>query len=86
MLVEMRKLDIRDMEEFDRLESREKTIAILEDRWWPQTAKQEEDRKGKPLLCNIRKKRIESENIGGISIRSRNDAVSKGMHIQWSNY
>ena len=28
-----------DMEEFGRLESSEKTIAILGDRWWPQTAK-----------------------------------------------
>ena len=26
------------MEEFGRLESSEKTIAILGDRWWPQTA------------------------------------------------
>ena len=31
-LEEMRKLDVRDMEEFGRLESSEKTIAILEDR------------------------------------------------------
>ena len=33
-----------DMEEFGRLEGREKTIAILGDRWWPQTAKQDGDR------------------------------------------
>ena len=32
---EMRKLDECDMEEFGRLESSEKTIAILGDRWWP---------------------------------------------------
>ena len=31
----MRKLDGCDMEEFGRLESGEKTIAILGDRWWP---------------------------------------------------
>ena len=37
----MRKLDVRDMEKFGRLESSEKTIAILGDKWWPQTAKQE---------------------------------------------
>ena len=29
------------MEEFGRLESSEKKIAILGDKWWPQTAKQE---------------------------------------------
>ena len=33
---EMRKhLDVCDMEAFGRLESREKKIAILGDRWWP---------------------------------------------------
>ena len=50
MLVEdMRKLDECDVEEFGRLESSEKTIAIVGDRWWPQTAKQEGDRTGKQL-------------------------------------
>ena len=34
---EMGKLDECDMEEFGRLESGEKTIAILGDKWWPQT-------------------------------------------------
>ena len=29
---------------FDALDSREKTMATLEDRWWPQTAKQDEDK------------------------------------------
>ena len=33
-----------DMEEFGRLESSEKTIAILEHRRWPQMAKQQGDR------------------------------------------
>ena len=48
---EMRKLDVCDMEEFDRLESsNEKTIAILEDRWWPQTAQQDGDRIYKQFL------------------------------------
>ena len=37
---ELRKLDVCDMEEFGGLESSEKTIAILEERWSPQTAKQ----------------------------------------------
>ena len=35
---EMRKLDVCDMEEFGRLESSEKTIAILGNGWWQQTA------------------------------------------------
>ena len=40
----MRKIDMCDMEEIGRPESSEKTIAILGDRWWPQTAKQDGDR------------------------------------------
>ena len=43
-LQEMRKLDVCGMGEFGRLESSEKTIAILGDRWWPQTTKQDGDR------------------------------------------
>ena len=41
---DMRKFDECVMEEFGRLESSEKTIAVLGDRWWPQTAKQDGDR------------------------------------------
>ena len=41
------------MEELGRLESGEKTIAVLGDRWWPQTAKQDGDRIGKQFLCSI---------------------------------
>ena len=37
----MRRLDACDMEEFGRLGNSEKAIAILGDRWWPQTAKQD---------------------------------------------
>ena len=40
------------MKEFGRLESSEKTIAILGDRWWPQTAKQDGDRISKQFVCN----------------------------------
>ena len=50
---ERRKIDACDMEGFGRLESSEKTIAILGDRWWPQTSKQDRDRIGKLLLCNV---------------------------------
>ena len=35
---EIRKLDVCDMEECGRIESSEKTIDILGDRRWPQTA------------------------------------------------
>ena len=75
----MRKcVDVCDMEEFGRLESSEKTIAILGDRWWPRTAKQDGDRTSKQFLCNIRKKRIERPNVGGVSIIwSRNGAPSR---------
>ena len=38
------KSDECDMEEFVRLEISEKMIAILGDRWWPQTVKQEGNR------------------------------------------
>ena len=78
VLVEMRKLNGCDMEEFGRLESSEKTIAIiLGDRWWPQTAKREEDRVHKRFLCNIWKKRNERPNVGGVSFRSKNGAPSR---------
>ena len=61
----MRKLDVCDMEEFGRLESSEKTIAILGDRWWPQTAKQDGNRISKQHLCSIWKKRNEPPDVGG---------------------
>ena len=40
---EMRKISECGMEQFGSLDSCEKTIAILGDRWRPQTAKQEGD-------------------------------------------
>ena len=73
----MRKLDVCDMEEFGSLEVSEKTIAILGDRWWPQTAKQDGDRISKQILCSIWKTRNERPNVGGVSIRSRNGAQSR---------
>ena len=45
----MRKLDVRDMEKFGRLESSEKTVAILGDKWWPQTANQDGDMMSKTV-------------------------------------
>ena len=78
----MRKLDVCDTEEFGRLESSEKSIAILGDRWWPQTAKQGVDRISKQFLCSTWKKRNERPNVGGVSIRSRNgDPSRKGCVV-----
>ena len=77
----MRKLDVCDMEEFGRLDSSENTIAILGDIWWPQTAKQNGDRKSKQFLCNIWKKHIERPNIGGVSVRSTNGAPSRKGYV-----
>ena len=50
-VLEMRKIDDCDMQKFGTLESSEKTIAILGDRWWPQKAKQEGDKIRKNVLC-----------------------------------
>ena len=42
--MEMRKIVECDMEKRSTLDNSEKTIAILRDRWWPQTAKEEGDK------------------------------------------
>ena len=59
------------------LESSEKTIANLGDRWWPQTAKHDRDRMSKQFLCNIWKRRNERPNVGGVSIRGRDGSRSR---------
>ena len=66
-----------DMEEFGRLQSSEKMVAIPGDRWWPQTAKQDRDYMSKQFLCSICKNRNEHPNVGGVSVRSRNGAPSR---------
>ena len=48
----MRKIAEGEMEKFGTLNGREKTIAVLGDRWWPQTAKQEGDKMSKKFPCN----------------------------------
>ena len=53
----MNQIDECDMEKFSKLDSSEKTIAILGDRRWPQRAKQEGDKTSKKVLCNIWGKR-----------------------------
>ena len=73
----MRKIAEGEMEKFGTLNGREKTIAVLGDRWWPQTAKQEGDKISEKFPCSIWKKSYDSRNVGGVSIRSRNDAPSR---------
>ena len=78
----MRKIDECDMEKFGTLDSSEKTIAILGDRWWPQKAKQEGDKISKKFLCHLWEKRNERPNVGGVSIRSRSgDPSRKGCMV-----
>ena len=79
--LEMRTLDVCDTEELGRLESSEKTIAILGDRWWPQTAKQDGDRMSEQFLCIIWKKRKERPYFGGVFMRSRNGAPSRKGYV-----
>ena len=51
-------IDKCGMEKFGKLDSSEKTIAILGDRWWPQTAKQEGGKISKQFLRNNGKKTL----------------------------
>ena len=73
----MRKIDERSVEKFGTLDCSEKTINILGDRWWPQTAKQQGDKKSKKFLCNTWEKRNERPDVGGVSMRTRNGAPSR---------
>ena len=77
MLEEMRELDECDTEKFGTLGSSEETIVILGVRWWPQTAKQQGDKKSKKFLCNTWEKRNERPDVGGVSMRTRNGAPSR---------
>ena len=56
VLGEMRKIYECNMEQFGTLDSSEKTIAILGDRWWPQKAKQQVDKTSKICVCHIQEK------------------------------
>ena len=49
-VLEMRRIDECDMEKFGTPDRREKTIAMLGDRSWPNTAKQEGDKKSKTVF------------------------------------
>ena len=79
----MRKLDVGDMEDFGSLESSEETIAILGDRWWPQTTKQGGDRICIQFICSIGRsvmsaQLLEVSLLGvGTVLRLERDAWSK---------
>ena len=79
----MRKLDVCDMEEFSRLKSSEKTIAILGDRWWPQTTKQDRDRISKQCISSIYGRSVMSTQMLEVSIRTinKNGAPSPKEHV-----
>ena len=62
----MRKIDECDKEKFGALDGGEKTIAILGDRWWLQTAKQEGDKISEEFLRNIWKNVVSAQNVGGL--------------------
>ena len=74
---EMREVNEGGIKSFDALDIREKTIAILGDRLWPQMAKQDGDKICKRFLCNIWKKCNDRLNVEGTSIRSINGAPSR---------
>ena len=74
---EMRDLDKSALNSFDALDSRGKTIAILGDRWWYETAKQDRDKICRRFLCSVWKKRNEYLAAEGVSPRSRNGAPSR---------
>ena len=54
---QMNKLNECAMGKLGTLDSSERTIAILGDRWWPQTTTQEGDKISKTFICNIWTKR-----------------------------
>ena len=63
VLEEMRKFDECGMEVFGRLDCSEKTIDILGNRWWPQTAKQDGDRISKPFYVIYGKSAISAQTL-----------------------
>ena len=75
----MRKIDGCDMNKFGTLDSIRKTIAIIGDKWWPQTAKQEGDKISKKFVYNTWKNRTSNDrsNVRGVFIRSRNGVLPR---------
>ena len=71
-----RKLDVCDMKvECGRLQGSVKTIAMVKDRWSPQTTKQDGDRIREQFPFNIWTTRIERRNVGGLSNKSRSGVL-----------
>ena len=53
----------------------EKTVGILEDRWWLQKAKLEEEKVSKQLPPKyMETNAMSAQNVGGVSTRSKNGA------------
>ena len=69
------KIDECDIEKFGTLGIRDKTVAILGDRWWPQTAKQEGEKTRKSYV--IYENNEMNAQILEVSNRSRNGAPSR---------
>ena len=86
-MLEMRSINKCDMEKFGTLDCSKKTIAILRDRCWPQTAKQDEHKINKTSLYAIRKWKKHKERPSlGVSIWKRNGAPSlKGCVVNGPN-
>lgn len=57
--------------------ARERSLQNLGDRWWLQVGKREEGMIGERFSCNLRTKRGERPNVGGVCIRSGNGGQSQ---------
>ena len=55
------------MDEFSTLNSSDKAIAIVGDRWWPQAAKQEGDKISKTFLRSIYRNSVMSAQLLEVS-------------------
>ena len=73
------------MEDFGRLESSEKTIAILVDRWRPQTAKQDGDRISNSFYVEYERSVMSSQMLEVSLLGVGKMLHLEGMRGQWSN-
>ena len=84
----MRKIAEGEMEKFGTLNGREKTIAVLGDRWWPQTAKQEGDKVRKTFYAihgkNVMSAQILEMSPSGLGtvVRLERDAWSMVIRLR----
>ena len=63
------KIDGCDMDKIGTVDSSDKTIAILGDRWWPQTAKQQGGKVSERNLCSIGSKNVMSTQMLEVSLQ-----------------